>query len=215
MAYVFPGSLLPWIERRFTDAAGIPLAGGSISSFIAGTTTPLETYSDSDLTVANPVVIDLNDNGCAPNPMYLLPRAYKFTVADADDVIQPHYPFDDVMDVGDVFAEYFGRFLYDGSKSVVSGYTTLVTDHLVTVVPAGSPSPCIINLINAASARWPVTVKNMDNTPIRLTPNGTNTIDGINGYITIPAGVYPALPSVTLLSDGVGGWLITSSHKMP
>ncbi len=213
MAYVFPGMLLPWVERRFTDGDGVPLAGGSISSFVAGTSTPLETYSDPDLDPmhANSVVITLNDNGCAPNRMYLLPRAYKFTVKDADGVVQPHYPFDDVLDDGQIFAEYFGQFLADGSKDVTSPYTTLKTDHLVTVASTGGPNPCIINLISAAEAVWPITIVNAGNVPLSIVPNGTNTISGVNGAITIPAAAYPVLPSVTLLPDGVSAWFVTSS----
>ncbi len=210
MAYVFPGALLPWIDRRFTDALGVPLANGSIASFIAGTSTPLETYADSNLNTANAVVITLNANGCAPNPMFLLPRAYKFIVYDSQGVVQPHYPFDSIQDDGQIFAEYFGTFFFAGSKDVISGYTTLNSDHLVTVSSTGGPDPCIVNLISAALAVWPLTIKNVGDTVLSVVPNGANTIDGGVVAVAIAAG-----GALTFVSDGVSAWTITSGYVAP
>lgn len=212
MAYSFPGMLLPWVERRFTDRDGNPLANGYIETYIAGTSTPLETYNDADLNTANAVVMQLNDNGCAPFPMFLLPRAYKITVRDVNGVVQSHYPFDNVMDVGQIFAEYFGQYAGDGSKDVTSGYLTLNTDHFITVSSTGGVNPCLVNLVNAAVAVWPLTIKNEGNVPLSLVPWGSNTIDGQASAITVPAAAYPVLPAITLQSDGVSAWKIVSSH---
>ncbi len=210
MAFVFPGALLPWIDRRFTSAEGVPLANGSIASFIAGTSTPLETYADANLNTANAVVITLNANGCAPNPMFMLPQAYKFIVYDADGVVQPHYPFDSIQDDGQIFAEYFGTFFGAGSKDVTSGYTTLFSDHLVTVSSTGGPDPCLINLISASLAVWPLTIKNLGDTVLSVVPNGTNTIDGsVTAAAVAPGG------SIALVSDGVSAWVITGGYVVP
>jgi hypothetical protein len=45
---------------QFCDNNGNPLAGGSIYTYIAGTSTPQATYTDSGLSVpnANPIVLD-------------------------------------------------------------------------------------------------------------------------------------------------------------
>ncbi|MGP0039691.1 MAG: hypothetical protein ACLPJW_03145, partial [Rhodomicrobium sp.] len=45
---------------QFFDANGAPLALGNLYYYAAGTTTPLDTYSDSAGTVANtnPIVLD-------------------------------------------------------------------------------------------------------------------------------------------------------------
>jgi hypothetical protein len=212
MAYLFPGSLLPWTERRFCDVNGVPLANGFFESYIAGTSTPLETYSDADLNTANAVVMQLNDNGCTPFPIYLLPRAYKIIIRDVNSVIQPHYPFDNVMDVGQIVAEYFGQYAGDGSKDVTSGYLTLNTDHLITVSSTGGPNPCIINLINASIAVWPLTIKNEGTVPLSLQPWGSNTIDGSATPFVVPAAAYPVLPAITLQSDGVSAWRVVGSH---
>lgn len=54
--------LLPWVKARFFDSNGIPLAGGQLFSYVAGTTTPLATYTDSSGLTANtnPIILDAN-----------------------------------------------------------------------------------------------------------------------------------------------------------
>lgn len=55
-------SLLPPPKSRFFDAAGIPLVGGKVYTYIAGTTTLKNSYTDSTEGVvnANPVILDAN-----------------------------------------------------------------------------------------------------------------------------------------------------------
>lgn len=47
----------------FTDSAGVPLAGGQLYSYVAGTTTPQVTYSDAAGTIPNTNPIVLNARG--------------------------------------------------------------------------------------------------------------------------------------------------------
>lgn len=55
------GLFLPMVKARFFDSNGDPLAGGLVYTYIAGTSTPLATYSDQEITAnANPVVLDAN-----------------------------------------------------------------------------------------------------------------------------------------------------------
>lgn len=74
-------TLLPQLRARYFDANGVPLAGGQLFTYIAGTTTPLATYTDqSGVTPnANPVVLDAN--GYAD--VWLGNRFYKFVLQDA------------------------------------------------------------------------------------------------------------------------------------
>lgn len=71
---------------RFTvlDTNGNPVSGAKIHTYIAGTSTPLTTYSDAALSVANanPVVCDSAGRAV----IYLQNQAYKVIVADASDV---------------------------------------------------------------------------------------------------------------------------------
>lgn len=95
-----PAALLPWVKPQFSDAAGVPVASGSLYSFVAGTTTPQPTYSDVDLTIANANPIVLNAAGQSATSIYLLPTGYKFRLDDADDVTL--WTVDDVSTVPDI-----------------------------------------------------------------------------------------------------------------
>ena len=50
----------PQPEIQYLDSAGIPLAGSKLCSYIAGTTTPLATYTDSTAGTpnTNPIILD-------------------------------------------------------------------------------------------------------------------------------------------------------------
>jgi hypothetical protein len=62
-------------------ASGAPNAGGSVSTFVAGTSTPLNTYADAGLVTANanPTVLDANGEAV----MYCGPFAYKIIEKDS------------------------------------------------------------------------------------------------------------------------------------
>lgn len=69
----------------FYDTQGLPLAGGKIYTYMAGTNTPLITYITADKAVANPNPITLDAEGEAY--IYLLPQNYKFVIKDQNGVI--------------------------------------------------------------------------------------------------------------------------------
>lgn len=80
------GRLLPMVKARFLDENGDPLSGGKLYSYIAGTTTPLGTFSDDEVTPnTNPVILD--SDGYAD--IWLASASiYKFKLDDANDVTQ-------------------------------------------------------------------------------------------------------------------------------
>lgn len=207
---LFPGALCPWVEMRFLSATGEPLVGGQLYSYVVGTSTPQATYTDVDLLVphANPIVLDAA--GRPASPIYLSPNGYKFILHDADD--DEVWTLDKVEDIGQVFASTFGLVLSGGGKNVVSGYTVVDTDRLVTVDSTGGADPCLINLLAAADALQPVTVKNLGDVVLAVTPDGSDTIDGLAAAYTVPVAVSPLFPAITLVSDGVSSWYIVSSH---
>jgi hypothetical protein len=59
-ALVVAASLMPQGKQAYFDANGDPLAGGKVYTYAAGTSTPLDTYSDQAGATpnANPVVLD-------------------------------------------------------------------------------------------------------------------------------------------------------------
>lgn len=77
-----------YIPTIFTalDANGAPLPGAKLYFYENNTTTPKDTYSDIDLTVANqwPVVAD--SAGRFTDDIFMDTDAYRITLTDADDV---------------------------------------------------------------------------------------------------------------------------------
>ena len=79
--------LTPPPKMQFFDSNGDPLSGGKLYTYEAGTTTPLETYTDYEgLTPnANPVLLDSNGQAS----VWLGTDKYKFVLYNASDVLQP------------------------------------------------------------------------------------------------------------------------------
>lgn len=75
------------IRPQFFDADGVPLTGGTLTSYVANTSTPATLYSDLAMAsaVANPVT--LNARGEAPSMLYGDPAvSYDLVLKDADGV---------------------------------------------------------------------------------------------------------------------------------
>ena len=72
----------PTAKAQFIDAAGIPLAGGFLYTYVAGTTTPQATYTDSTAATANSNPIVLDSRGEAN--IWLTGSSYKFKLTDSE-----------------------------------------------------------------------------------------------------------------------------------
>lgn len=72
----------PTAKAQFIDAAGVPLAGGYLYTYAAGTTTPQATYTDSTASTANSNPIVLDSRGEAN--IWLSSAEYKFKLTDAN-----------------------------------------------------------------------------------------------------------------------------------
>lgn len=77
--------LTPTPKTAFVDAAGEPLVGGKLYTYVAGTTTLQTTYTDSTATTANTNPIILDSRGEAN--VWLGGAIYKFELKDADDAL--------------------------------------------------------------------------------------------------------------------------------
>jgi hypothetical protein len=74
--------LAPLAKQRFFDSNGVPLSGGKLYTYDAGTTTPKTTYSDRTGTAnTNPVILD--SNGYAD--VWIDSGYYKFILKDSSD----------------------------------------------------------------------------------------------------------------------------------
>lgn len=82
--------LLPNVYQQFFGItgsfSGLPLAGGKLFSYAAGTTTPLATYTDETAGTPNTNPIILNAQGAGN--VWLGSLAYKFVLQDASSVVQ-------------------------------------------------------------------------------------------------------------------------------
>jgi microcystin-dependent protein len=74
----------PTAKTQFLDAAGAPLVGGKLYTYVAGTTTPQATYTDSTGATpnSNPVILDSRGEA----NIWLGEATYKFKLTDSDDV---------------------------------------------------------------------------------------------------------------------------------
>lgn len=76
--------ITPVPKTQFIGADGVPLAGGKVYTYAAGTTTPQPTYTDSSGTTANTNPIILDARGEAN--IWLGEATYKFRLTDSVDV---------------------------------------------------------------------------------------------------------------------------------
>lgn len=77
-------ALSPSPKQQFFTAGGVPLVGGKLYTYAAGTSTPLATYQDSSGTVSNTNPVILDSRGEAN--VWLSPSdAYKFVLEDANN----------------------------------------------------------------------------------------------------------------------------------
>lgn len=76
--------LTPSPKMQFESAAGVPLSGGKLYTYTAGTTTPLATYTDASGATpnSNPVILDSRGEAA----IWLGAASYKFKLTDANDV---------------------------------------------------------------------------------------------------------------------------------
>jgi hypothetical protein len=76
------------VGQQFFDDNGIPLAGGLIYTYQAGSSTPLVTYTDNNGNIANPNPIVLDASGRTPQQIWLLTGySYKFILQNSDGVL--------------------------------------------------------------------------------------------------------------------------------
>lgn len=81
--------LSPVINSSQIDGNGNPLAGGTIDTYIAGTTTPTATYTNNAGSVPQANPIPLNTLGLPPQPVWIDSLlSYKFIIRDVNGLIQ-------------------------------------------------------------------------------------------------------------------------------
>jgi hypothetical protein len=77
--------LSPLPIMQFFTAAGVPLSGGKLYTYAAGTSTPLATYTDSTGNTANTNPVILNSRGEAS--VWISTSQYKYVLKDSTDTL--------------------------------------------------------------------------------------------------------------------------------
>ena len=109
-------SLFAGIGAQFFTDDGVPLAGGLIYSYAAGTTTPKTTYTSSAGNVAHPNPIILNSAGRVPGgEIWLTLGSYKFILATSTNVTIATY--DNVFSIAGDF-NLVANFTGDGTQTI-------------------------------------------------------------------------------------------------
>ena len=169
-------------QQFFTDN-GVPLAGGLVYTYAAGTTTPQATYTASTGSVANSNPIVLDSAGRVPYEIWLTNNvSYKFIVKDSTFVQIGSY--DNLTGQGTVLSD-----LYVGGNVTISGNLT-VTGSTIQNRPSFS-AYLVANQSVTTNTATKVTINteewdtntNFDTTTYRFQPT-------IAGYYQINGCVY-------------------------
>jgi len=109
-------SLFAGVGAQFFTDDGVPLAGGLIYSYAAGTSSPKTTYTSSLGTIAHPNPIILNSAGRVPGgEIWLTLGAYKFILATSTNVTIATY--DNVSSIGGDF-NLIANFTGTGTQTI-------------------------------------------------------------------------------------------------
>jgi len=81
------------VAAQFFDNNGVPLAGGKLYTYAAGTTTPAATYTTNAGNVArtNPIVLDSAGRVPSGGEIWITSAAYKFILNTSTDVLIATY----------------------------------------------------------------------------------------------------------------------------
>lgn len=155
--------LSPQGPFRALDANGDPLAGGLLYTYEAGTSTPKDTYTDTNEGTANANPVVLDSDGYAD--VWLGDGAYKFVLKDSGDVTL--WTLDDIVgDSGGISTETISS--TDTVASTDNGKLFICTAALT------------LNLLTASSAGdgFVFYVRNDSAGNVTLDPNAAELIDG-------------------------------------
>lgn len=95
------------VAAQFFSNNGVPLAGGKLYSYLAGTTTPAATYTSSAGTFnhPNPIILDAAGRVPVGGEIWLTDGInYKFVLADSNDVVIATY--DNITGINSNFVNY-------------------------------------------------------------------------------------------------------------
>lgn len=150
-----------------------PLVGGKVYFYIAGTTTPKDTFADADKTakLTNPVILEA-DGGAD----IFLDGTYKVVVRRANDTLVREQ--DSVVSIG---AETSGGGGFGGEEVIYTSDHTITAEDQGKVVIANRPTAIVFSFEGAAElgSDFSCIIKNIGAGDLTLDPNLSETIDGV------------------------------------
>jgi hypothetical protein len=172
-------------NQQFADSTGLPYANGTLAFYASGTSTPLATYSDSALTIANTNPVVLDSAGRAGN-IFLQNLAYKVVLSDVNSNViwtdDPVYS----SDYSTRAKLLSGAGSPNGNTAGTQGSTGIGADTywdttnniLYVCTQTGTTSTAVWTAVNASSA-----------TAVVVTPQGYLTLasDASNPILTTDA----------------------------
>ena len=199
--------LAPQPKAQFFDASGIPLVGGKVFTYAAGTTTPLQTYTDElgSTPNTNPIILDSRGE-C--NLWFSTATSYKVVLKDADDVLQ--WTVDNISTYGTIASQNSNNVAITGGSITgvtftgnitgnVSGNAGTVTNGVYLTATQTLTNKTITGLASAS------TVKDSIDTEYtigyRSVPQSLNTTAAasdvgkhlfVSATTTVPSGVFVA-----------------------
>ena|ERR1022692_1745720 len=204
--------LIPYLKFREFDANGVPLAGGLLNTYAAGTTTPLPTYTDETGATpnTNPVVLD----SAGRANVWMGPSNYKFVLTDSlSNLI---YTEDNVQSIANKITTALNTF----QASILAGLYTRIVGTSAQVTAGIATDSTIAGAIAACVAGNSIlilagTYTENPNIAIKLTIEGTGENCNVAGSITFASGCdYSYLRGIRTtqsitLNSGVNGVIVT------
>ena len=208
--------------QQFFSNSGVPLAGGLLYTYAAGTTTPLATYTTAAGSTANSNPIVLNSAGRLDNEVWLTSTlTYKFVLKDSGGVTIATY--DDIPGIGSVSGLTSGTSLLSGNGSggfsnVVIGSNLSFVGGTLSATTGGSGAGTVTSVALTAPAAFTVTgspvtttgtlALTYSGTPVPISSGGTGTSTLTANSVVLGNGtsavqlVAPGTAGNVLVSDG-------------
>jgi hypothetical protein len=129
-------SIFAGVGAQLFDNNGVPLAGGKLFTYEAGTTTPLESYTSSTgvTTHTNPIVLDAAGRVPGGEIWLRFDKQYKFIVRTVTNVLIATYD-----NIGGSFnaSPILSNFLGDGTQTTFSLPTSPASENATQVYVSG------------------------------------------------------------------------------
>jgi len=208
--------------QQFFSNSGVPLAGGLLYTYAAGTTTPLATYTTAAGSTANSNPIVLNSAGRLDNEVWLTSTlTYKFLLKDSGGVTIATY--DDIPGIGSVSGLTSGTSILSGNGSggfsnVVIGSNLSFVGGTLSATTGGSGAGTVTSVALTAPAAFTVTgspvtttgtlALTYSGTPVPVSSGGTGTSTLTANSVVLGNGtsavqlVAPGTAGNVLVSDG-------------